>query len=31
MSGAWAVVAAVLAAALFVYLIAVLIRPEDFS
>jgi K+-transporting ATPase KdpF subunit len=28
---AWTVLAGVLAAALFVYLVAVLLRPEDFS
>jgi K+-transporting ATPase KdpF subunit len=28
---AWDVLAAVLAAGLFIYLVAVLLRPEDFS
>lgn len=31
MSSGWMVLAAVLAAGVFVYLIAVLLRPEDFS
>lgn len=31
MASGWMIVAAVLAGALFVYLIAVLLRPEDFS
>lgn len=31
MTTGWMILAAVLAAALFVYLVAVLLRPEDFS
>ncbi len=31
MTSGWMFLAAVLAAALFVYLVAVLLRPEDFS
>jgi len=31
MTGGWMILAAVLAAGLLVYLVAVLLRPEDFS
>jgi K+-transporting ATPase KdpF subunit len=31
MSSGWMILAALLAAGLFVYLVAVLLRPEDFS